>query len=373
MKVSIITLHHVRNYGSLLQTFATQESVKRLGFQAEIIDYIPQGLTLKCGIRTIKNQGNPLKNFVRKTAATLVFSLQQRTMICFLKKNICLSKNAYYSYDDLLECPPVSDIYLAGSDQIWNTQNRNKDGDIKGYYLQFAPAGKKLVSYASSIGKDSFSAEESLDVKAYLEKFSAISVREDTAVDMLNHIGIQGAVHVLDPTMLISSDEWFAFMKKNLKNKSASKKKFVFVYNLNRNPHVKAFACKLAEAKNLEIINFADTLDFMRGATNRLHNTVYDFLYYLFNAEYVVTDSFHGTAFSINLGKKFISFSAPRFNSRLESILKLFGLENRLLQTFSGNIDIADVEIDYDSVFEKLEEQRQRSFDYLSKALTDKG
>lgn len=366
MKVAVTTLHHVRNYGSLLQTYATQKTVEKLGHSCEIVDYIPRGLTLKYGILTIKSQGNIVKDIARKSAAALFFSIQQATMIRFLKKNVNLSNKTYSTYKEL-ECdPPIADVYVSGSDQIWNTQNYNLPDDVKGYYLQYVPQGKVKVAYASSIGKDEFSDEEKISVKEYLKDFKAISVREKSAVSMLEEIGVENAVHVLDPTLLLTKEEWLEFLGEHKKEKEP----FIFVYNLNRNIHVKSFALKLAKEKGLKIINFSDTLDFMSGADNRIHNTVYDFLYYLANAEYVVTDSFHGTAFSVNLGKQFVSFAAPRFNSRLLSILELFDLQDRFLTEFDGTVDAVDKEIDKEKVQNKLNDERERCLLFLKQSLS---
>ena len=365
MKVIVTTLHHVRNYGSLLQTYATQKTIEKLGHSCEIVDYIPRGLTLKYGILTIKSQGNFVKDIARKSAAALFFSIQQATMIRFLKKNVTLSKKTYSTYADLKNSPPVADAYISGSDQIWNTQNYNLPDDVKGYYLQYVPQGKIKLAYASSIGKDEFSAEEKACVKEYLKDFKAISVREKSAVSMLDEIGVKDAVHVLDPTLLLTKEEWLEFLGEHKKEKEP----FIFVYNLNRNVHVKNFALKLAKEKGLKIINFSDTLDFMSGADNRIHNTVFDFLYYLANAEYIVTDSFHGTAFSVNLGKQFVSFAAPRFNSRLLSILELFELQDRFLTEFDGTVDVIYKEIDREKVERKLQSERARCTDYLDKNL----
>ncbi len=366
MKVAVTTLHHVRNYGSLLQTYATQKTVEKLGHSCEIIDYIPRGLTLKYGILTIKSQGNIVKDFVRKSAAALFFSIQQATMINFLKKNVTLSKKKYSNFLELKNDPPIADAYISGSDQIWNTQNYNLPDDVKGYYLQYVPQGKIKLAYASSIGKDEFSQEEKVNVKEYLKDFKAVSVRENSAVSMLEEIGVENAVHVLDPTLLLTKQEWLEF----LGNHKKEKEPFIFVYNLNRNAHVKNFALKLAEQKGLKIINFSDTLDFMSGAENRIHNTVFDFLYYLSDAEYIVTDSFHGTAFSVNLGKQFISFAAPRFNSRLLSILELFGLEDRFLTEFDGTVDAIYKDIDKEKVQNKLSVERERCINFLKQNLS---
>ena len=366
MKADIITLHYVRNQGSLLQTYALQHFLESNGIENEVIDYVPAGLTLRKGIATIKRSGNPVKDIVRIFSAAGCFSTQQLMVKHFLKENVRLSKKQYHSYRELAEDPPVADVFISGSDQIWNTQNANEPDDVKGYYLYFVPEGKKRISYASSIGKDSFSPEEAEKVRAYLSRYQAVSVREKQAVELLTSIGVEHAVHVVDPTLLLTEDEWRAFCR----IKKRPKHPYIFVYNLNRNQQIKEMAAALAKKKGLQIINFADTLDFIPGAKNLLFNSPHEFLYYLSNAEFVLTDSFHGTIFSINLGRQFITFPAPLFNSRIYSALEMFGLQNRLWDTCicPDSLKIPEP-IDYAAVKPKLEQERSRCRKWLIDAI----
>ena len=366
MKVEIITLHHVRNHGSLLQTYATQKVIQTLGYDTEVMDFVPKGLWLLTGIKTIKGTGSHVKDVMRKTGAALVFSMAQISVNSFLKKWITLSPIQYHSYQEVLDRVPEADIYLSGSDQIWNTQNANEPNDVKAYYLQFIK-NKKKIAYGSSIGKDEFDNDiEANEVKSYLESYSAIGVRESQAVDLLDSIGITNAVHVLDPTLLLDVNQW-----KPLFRRRHHRKPYVFVYNLNRNPFIKRFALRLAKEMDLDIVNNADTMDFISGAKNRIHNMPYDFLDFLYNAEYVVTDSFHGTAFCINFSKQFITFGAPRFNSRIISLLRLFSLEERFVSEEQVDSSLMTKAIDYRAVSERLAEERNKSKEFLITSLKD--
>lgn len=370
MKIAVITLHHVRNYGSMLQTYATQRALSDLGHDVEIIDFIPKGLTLKTGIDTIAARSNPLVRIVRKISAAVVFAVQQMSMIRFLKKNVSLTRKTYHNYTELKKAPPLADAYLSGSDQIWNTQNANLPEDILAYYLQFAPENAKRIAYASSIGKDAFSEEEKANVSHWLSSFKAIGVRESHGVQLLKDIGVNMATHVVDPTLLLDKEQWMAFCKRK---SNPPKKPYIFVYNLNRNPEIKIYAKRLARKENLEIINFASTLDFVSGARNRLYNTAHDFLYYLYHAKYVVTDSFHGTAFSINFSKQFVTFTAPKFNSRIHSILNLFGLQDRLLIKADADADCQKVkeQIDRKTTNDILARERDKSKEFILQSLKE--
>ena len=201
MKVSIITLHHVRNFGSMLQTYATQYVLEKHKVKVEVINFVPQGLTLKTGINTIESKGGITKRILRKVAVAITFSIRQAVMIRFNQKYINMSAKIYKNYEELKENPPEADVYISGSDQIWNTQNSNLPTDLKAYYLGFVSREKKKISYASSIGKDSFSNGEARMVSSYLNNYYMVSVREKQAVELLERIGLKDVYHVVDPTI----------------------------------------------------------------------------------------------------------------------------------------------------------------------------
>ena len=366
-RVEIITLHRITNFGSLLQTYATQEVVKRLGYDTEVIDYVPDGITFKRGCFP-KNNTPLLKKLVKLGPLFVCNLIQYNIVDNFLNRHITTTPKRYGKYSDLISDVPQADIYLSGSDQVWNTQNNNPKNDIKAYYLQFSPKGKKRIAFAGSFGKTEFSDEESKEISNYISQYNAVSVREDTALATLEQHGRKDGVHVLDPTMLLTPQEW----QKLFQDRKQPEKGYVFVYNLNRNGLIKEIAKAIADKKGLKIINFADTFDFISGAQNRLFNTPYDFLNYLSNADYVVTDSFHGTAFSINFNKQFITVKAPKYNSRIESILRQTGLvESRFVSSVDQALQTINNDIDYKTVNQIVDEARNKSISFLQKNLSD--
>lgn len=364
-KVALITLHRVTNFGSLLQTYATQTALTRLSCEVEVIDYVPRGLTFREAVFP-GHHGSLPKKLVKLLPLLAVNAVQFRMTNRFLKKHIALSKRRYSSYGELLAAPPAADIYMSGSDQIWNTQNNNAPDDIMAYYLCFAPKGAPRLAYAGSFGKTELTPEEQATVGDWLSTYRTISVREDTALTLLESVGIRNGVHVVDPTLLLSAKEWLAFC-----GKKPPRSGYVFVYNLNRNRLAKELARRLAEEKGLRIVNFSDSLDFIGGARNRFGNTPQDFLNFLAHADYVVTDSFHGTAFSLNLEKQVFCVPAPRYNSRLESLLRKLSLLNtRLVHTVEEGLSAMETEIDYSTVTPQLEAFREASWSFLTEALS---
>lgn len=365
MKIELITLHRVTNFGSLLQTYATQRVLFQMGYEVETIDFVPEGLSFR---RAIWPKGyGYLKKAVKLLPNIIVNTVQYCMVDKFLKKEITLSLKRYHRYQQLMQDIPNADIYISGSDQLWNTQNNNPPDDLKAYYLQFVPNNTKKIAYAGSFGRYDFSETEKKEIYKWLNEYKAVSVREKDAVDFLNNMGICDVAHVLDPTMLLNKNEWSSFIKKSRPNY-----KYVFVYNLNRNKKIEELAKKIKEIKGIKIVNFADTFEFIYGAKNKMFNSPKDLLYYIYYAEYVVTDSFHGTVFSINFNKNFFTYDAPRFNSRLESVLNKFNLkQERYIRSVEDGVDRLNDEIDWTNVNQILDIEREYSMSYLRKALSN--
>lgn len=367
MKVEIITLHRITNYGSMLQTYATQTAIERLGHEAEVLDFVPEGMSFKRA-NWPKNDVPAWKKLIKLPPLFAVNLIEYHDVNRFLHKYIHLSPVRYKCYQDIINNIPISDAYLSGSDQVWNTQNNNPPEDLKAYYLGFAPEGKKRIAYAGSFGKNTFTEEEEKIIKEYIAKYDSISVREDDGLNILHCFGFNHGVHVVDPTLLLRGEDWrkFAAVKK------VPKPGYVFVYNLNRNGLIKEVAQAIAQEKGLRIINFADTFDFIKGAKNRFGNTAEDFVNHIANADYVVTDSFHGTAFSLNLNRQVIVVKAPRYNSRIESILRVAGLiETRLVGDVEEGLTAASTMINYNNVNPRIETERKKSYEYLKNALNN--
>lgn len=364
MRVEIITLHRVTNFGSMLQTYATQKSIEKLGYEAEVIDFVPEGLSFKRACFP-RNDTPIIKKLLKFLPLMVVNSCQFLSLNAFLRRYINLSEHRYNSFSDLEKMPPEADVYLSGSDQVWNTQNNNPVGDYRAYFLGFAPEEKPRIAYAGSFGKSSFSDEEASIIREYLSRYGFVSVREDEGLEILERFGFCSGVHVVDPTLLLTGEEWRQFVSK----KKIPKPGYVFVYNLNRNAMLKKVAKAVADEKGLRIVNFADSLDFMSGASNRVCNTALDFINYVAHADYVVTDSFHGTAFSLNFNRQVIVAKAPRYNTRIESLLRLFGLlETRQISSVDEGLKAARTIIDYGKVGVWLDDARKKSFYYLDSA-----
>lgn len=362
-KVELITLQQVPNYGSVLQAYATQKTIEKLGYECEIIKYVPRRVTKIGMLESIKRKNEKFeKSLLARTAARIIifpsYILRFKMFRQFRKKYLNETKKTYRNYDDLLRDVPLADIYCTGSDQVWNS---GWNGEIdKAMFLGFVPGNRPKIAYAASFGKKELEEDEKQITREMLKQYLAISVRENTGVDILRSLGLDGK-NVLDPTLLLSGDEWREMASKRFKNK----KKYVLVYNLNRNNKIDKYAQKLAKKSGLEVkyVSYQLHEKYKKGKVY-CDIPVEDFLSLIDNATCVVTDSFHATAFSINLNTDFRIVLPGKYSTRLRSILEHLELEDRIVDK-----GIKMEKINFDVVNSKLNEMRAESVEWLKDAL----
>ena len=361
MKMLIITMHRGNNFGSALQVYALSEVVKSLKCDPDVLDYIPQRINFQINLRNNLSQlfskgGLRAKYNIIRGIAILVSS--QWIYNRFFKKHLHLTK-PYYSNEMIKDAHLSYDIYMTGSDQVWNSIH-NQAIEYP-FFLDFAPIGKPRIAYAASFGKVHLDSCEIKETQRLLSTYQAISVREESALSILASLGLKGT-HVLDPTLLLPKEEWM----KRIPSLS-TKEKYLLIYSVEPNKQeLIEYANLIAKRLHLRIylvewgfkkypgvdrmISFIDPLQLMA---------------YFVQAEYIITSSFHGTAFSVNLNKQFISITPKRFNTRVESLLTMMNLIDRLMDKNSFDIDKAIQTIDYVPVNKKLDEQRESSISFL--------
>ena len=223
MKVGLITLHRVGNYGSVLQTYATQYIIQKMGYDVEVIDYYPERLHLIGMLKRIKDRGELLSKslLVRNICRMIIFPSYIRRFKVFsdfLKRYINMSSITYNSIEELRQNPPQSDIYCTGSDQVWNS-GWNEKIEYP-YFLDFVSNGARCFTYAASFGKSSLDEWEKQETHRLLEKYKYISVRESAGIKILNDLDIHNAIHVLDPTLLLDKHDWETLISKKYSNKN---------------------------------------------------------------------------------------------------------------------------------------------------------
>lgn len=369
MKIDIITLHRVRNYGSSLQTLATQEFLRKLGCDTEIIDYYPERYTSFGLLKRLKYKSKTLaKNPVLLLAARMIISISyvKKKIIFdgFLKRYIHMTPSTYKSEEDIIKDPPIADAYCTGSDQVWNSHWN--EGIDKPLYLSFLPKDSYKFSYAASIGNSTLSDQEISAAKPYFEQYNHISVRENSGVDIMEGMGFDNVEQVLDPTLLFKGEDWQKYTSDKFKNK-----KYVVTYNLHHDPRIDEYAMQLAKENNLKVYNISYNIhDIIRKGTLKWCPSVEEYLGLIRDAQYVISDSFHATAFSLMFNKKFMVIYPEQASSRIRSILKLLDLQDRGSEDIPSTKQIMK-DIDYSKVDKILDCERERSKNYLSMVLNE--
>ena len=264
----------------------------------------------------------------------------------------------------LKELPKLNqqfDAFVCGSDVIWNDSfNRH----VGAYYLDFAE--KYRFSYAASFGKTEFSDEYYRFVGNKLDRLNAISVRESSAVKIARHCTQKAVKVVADPVLLLESNEW-----KRIAKTASIKKPYIFVYATHLNDIINQYLCKLQEATRLKVVwAVAGPKQAVRKGIFKVQ-TPEEWLGLINHAEYVVTNSFHATAFSVLFHKKFFTVvngdKAKGINVRMNDFLNSIGLEDRIFSDIPDQLDLS--EIDYTLADKRIEEMRKESMQFLQENL----
>ena len=368
-KVSLITLQNVPNYGSVLQCYATEQTIKKIGFDVETINYLPERMTKLGMLKNIKYKTKKLENsLLARTAARFVifpsYLLRFRTFKKFRNNYLNMTKKVYKNYNEIKSNIPTADIYCTGSDQVWNSE-WNDEID-KALFLGYAPDEKKKIAYAASFGKKELQKNEIEETRKMLRRYDRISLRESSGVDIVESLGIKGSVNVVDPTLLLCGDEW-----RKLSSNRYKGKKYILVYNLNRNKKIDNYAKMLSDKTGIQVVYLSYQLhDFYKNGKMICNPKVEDFISLIDNAEYVISDSFHATAFSLNLNTQFVIVYPGKFSTRLQSLLKLLNLENRVA-TDENDISVVENVIDYGIINKKMQGMREESYNWLKESLEE--
>lgn len=377
-KIGIITILKTNNYGAELQAYATQAILSKLGYNAEIIDYLfyknPGHITTKASKPTF-NHG--LKKRLSETLYPIIAKLKaksntrgnssrEKRFDSFHAQNTSMSQT-YCKMEELYASGRDYDVYMVGSDQVWNPGIYSS---LLPYMLTFAPKGRKRVAYASSFGVSMIPDEFKWFYNKYLPKFSSIGVREKNAVEMVKELSGKDATWVLDPTLLLNAEEWARVGKPSCTNAG----NYILLYELTPCPYILELAKYFRKKKGMQIVRICKNAA-VEDKDCRILNIIdagpAEFINLFANAGMVITNSFHGTAFSINFGKEFYTITPARKhnNSRQRSILELFNLHDRLIAENTPIEQLSTKEIDHKAVARILDEEREKSIKFLIDAI----
>lgn len=368
MRVSLITRHAITNYGSLLQTLATQIVIERLGHTCEVVNYIRADENYRQHERTLLKRKpewnrNPIKRGIYLALRQPESRLSGRRFAKERNRLLHLSQ-LYSSMEELTQKPPAADLYLTGSDQVWGPVE-NGDYD-SAYCLSFVPDAARKASFAASFGRDTLTEEQMQFFRRWLGRFQRITVREDSAVSLIEEMGFE-AERVLDPTLLLDAEDWERFMT------PLHRKPYVLVYQIHQNPALGLYAKKVADAMHLPLIRISPSLHQMTQKGKLVWcPPIGSFLSYIKNAACLITDSFHGTAFAINFETPFVEV-LPKNNTgtRNREILELTGLTDRIL-TDDAATCFALRPVDFTKARCFLNRERQFALDMIARILSEK-
>ena len=359
MKIGIYTIHATTNFGALLQAYATARFLNENGQQAEIVNLV-----------TSVNEANlhyqypwtGLKNILYNIYAIINPNIRRKIeSYQSFRKLLPLSKR-YYTTDEIKNNPPQYDIHLVGSDQVWNTENGLQARPF--FFLSFLPPKARRISYASSFGNIEAAKKYKKEIIPYLSHFDYRSVREQDAARFLTNECNLPTTCVLDPTFLLSAQQWSEIAGLS----PLVKDKYILYYGFDRNQLCRDALKFLHTTLHLPLVGISVSLHspytfdkFYQAAGPA------EFLNLIKNAAYVITSSFHGMALSINFRKDFIVLKHGTRMSRIESLLHEFSLENRLADSMKKIQDIVtnNLRIDYEVANPQIAAATNKSKEWL--------
>lgn len=316
-KIGIITFHRAINYGAALQTYALQKYLNDSNYDAEVIDYRCDHMENLYKVLTIKNKS--IKQIIRGIINFGFAYNKKNKFYKFLNHNVRISTKVY-DKTNIIESNAQYDKFITGSDQVFNYACSQFD---KNYFLDFVKNVEKKFSYAASFGMKIIPEQYIVEYKRLLSTFSELSIRETTGQNIVKNLLGKKTELSLDPVFLLNKEKWEQLAKK------PKKEHYILIYKLNTSNLIFDFARKLSKITGAKIIalNF-DLVDQLKTPDIKgvYAASVEEFLGYFKYADYVVTNSFHGTAFSVIFHKNFYVEALQKDfkpNDRVESLLNL--------------------------------------------------
>lgn len=364
MKIKTITCHDVYNHGASLQAFALQTYLNCLGHDVEIIDYKPDYLSNHYKLWSVSNPvfDKPVDKqlyLLAKLPGRLIALRRKRKFDEFTQKYLRLTPHRYHSNEELKTNPPKADVYIAGSDQIWNTLFQN--GRDEAFYLDFVPKGTKRIAYAASFATKDVVEEYKPFVRRMLQSFDSISLRERISLPLLESLGRKDGVAVCDPVFLLSREQW-----NNILPASSIEEKYLLVYDTENSNKIRDIAQSISKERKLKIFNISSSRKSYVDKDFWASSPI-DFVQLIRDAEFVVSNSFHATAFSLIFHREFCVVNrSEAINERMLSLLEQYGLQDRLI---TNKIENLSASIDYSKVQPEIERDIEASKQYLRDAI----
>ena len=340
-KVGILTFQNANNYGAVFQAYALQEAVKSLGADVKVINYDSPPMGLK--------------------------NVQESRFDDFTRNYLCLTEGS----DDIKDIDiSVFDIFITGSDQVWNPELTRNDNT---YFLNFADDNIIKAAYAASIAldKDGLNRNRAC-FEQFVPKFDAISLREETHIDFIKEIvgDKKEVTSLIDPSIILTGEEYV----QKLDLKDVEDENYIFLFSYSLDPKLVDFANLVSLHTGYKIVAVSAYKDYFltKGSIALKDATPIQWMEYIKKARLVLTDSFHGLMYSIVFERPFYAYTPARPNVvRIMDALKMLGFEDRRISRVN-NIGDVSLELDYTYARKVLEAERKKSYDYLEKVLNMK-
>ena len=347
--ISIITIHSIYNYGSALQSYATQKFINDLGYDAKLIDYRPK-------------YDRSLKRLIKDLAIIVLFFnkyfKRKKNYDDFHYKKMKLSSKMYKTYDELIKNPPISDIYISGSDQVWNTYF--PCGKDPAYTLEFVKNENK-ISYAASMGRSDMSIDDLKRLANRIADYKWISMREQSGVDQLKKVGV-GSINVSDPVFLLSANYYRTIsVKSKFRN-------YILVYSVHQSKELSDIVEEYKRRLGLDVVLVGDFPVKCYHDISLKEAGPLEFLGLINGADFIITNSFHCVSFSLILEKQFIAVMPKVNTSRISNILGVAGLNSRAYENIL-NLPGKLEKIDYKKVTPRVSKYAEYSRKELSNIL----
>lgn len=354
-KIGVITFHNYNNYGAILQSYALQECIRRLGGEPEIIDYTCDYICNPFQLKRLKNKG--LFNYIYGAIG----------YICYLpRKKKCDAFRKRMTYSEPVTAETIAamdgryDVFVSGSDQVWDWHLTDFD---RAYFLNFVTRGKKC-SYAASIGEHLPAEEYREEYSGLLSTFDRILMRESYGADVVEQLTGSRPDCACDPTLLFSGEEWEPLMAEPKKRKP-----YILVYQLGVDPSFVSFVKRLKKKTGLSVVYVPFPLVGALGCRPQIAAGPMEWLRLFKDAQYVVTDSFHGAVFSILFHKPFfVRVDGHHKNRRVEELLTRLRLTDRIIR---GDLEdeMLTAEMDYTFADQELQAMREDSLQKLAEIM----
>lgn len=367
-KIGIMTWYTYNNFGSLLQAYALEKSILKMGYDIELINYIPK-TSYMFNYSLIKRISKKVKNIKIKKGIKRVKAIDSNERFDEFRKKYLKISNPAWTNNELNVLNDKYDAFICGSDQIWAPTVFDEN-----YFLGFVSDNDKKIAYAPSIGLPVIENKEIKDkMKELISSIPNLSVREQQGQNLIYELCNRKAKLVLDPTLLLSSKEWKELA--GMESENFAKGKYMLCYFLGDNQGYIEIARKLARKyKRKLLIIPTKQHDFRYSEAIRKNIGPIEFINYIRNSECVFTDSFHGTIFSLNLNIPFVTFK--RFkddslsqNSRIYNILDITQMKHRLYQDNYKYLEDNLLKMDFNNSNEEIENYRNHSLEFLSDSL----